>query len=689
MAAPTPFPSVLLAGPVAAPPPAPPHQPTPSTAEPVPEGHIRCSQCKKHKPPHDFPTRLVNLQPYQVCLAHAWYWTVAKKAVHWAPSETTPLEVLDGDVKSLKEGGEGAADKWMVEAGKEDRAALVERIAGAAGWKTKQISLRKSSAKPDSPPHPTFQYQLSPLSADDTTGNFKLTLYQHDVEHKYTLTIRPDDKNKQAPGPWARPGRVRGKKKQESEAPVEEKDEEEMLVPSMEEAAPTKKGKGKAKEMELALGPGKRKELGTTASFDLLLNAATAVNGDIVVDAPAKRSNPADEDAGQSFPPRSSQEMPPPPVPPARPAKKARRVEPSLISTTPSSTYASANFSSSLPTAPPTQSPFSAASASQPWAHFLSFPDLLGPASPASPSQKPPPPPPTMFDYSSDAGIMALLNTLAAATSPAASSSSLPTLPPHQPITLADLLANPLLEPPNIPLPPRQSAAPPLNSSSSFPSAPTPTPSTSAPRVPSSLRQSTSLAEVPAPSKAGKAFDDAVAEALGTPPASVSSGAAAVQKRSRRAGSEDLASGSEDDEEEDEDYYEDSIPDDSSNEGDGAGEGGKGGKLLEAADDDGASSFFESSAEETDYEDGEGGYSGSSEGSRADNGGGGGEDEDEEEEDWLAGFVSRQMPGMAVDEDEAEEEAADQYAPGGAGSRRRSFAGEEEEIDELEDSGAE
>lgn len=172
-------------------------------------------------------------------------------------------------------------------------------------------------------------------------------------------------------------------------------------------------------------------------------------------------------------------------------------------------------------------------------------------------------------------------------------SSSSKYVSPHT-LTLFEMLAMPDFDPPMIPLLPRQRAA-------------RPTPQT----------QTT-------PAAAGRELDGLVADALGgtTPREGESDEEEEEMERDRI--------------QVDEGDYEDSIPDDSSEDerdGEGDGEGDEG-------IDDGASvsSFFESSAEESAF------------------GSGDEEEEEEEEGDWLAGFVSKQMPGMVEDEEEEDEE---------------------------------
>lgn len=716
-----------------------------TSAPPPPTTSIRCSQCKKTKPLSDFPVRLINLQPYQVCRTHTWYWTKEKQAVHWVPEEVKSIERVSQEVLSVRGNVEGAVDKWMVKAASEDRAALVQRIATAGGWKSKALyaphpfplspvskliiqscsNVRKSGAKSDSPPHPTFHYSLNPLPAsspstsatpaDDSHGTFKLILYQHEADGSYTMTLRSDDKKKAPLQPWARPERVRktAKDKEEGAGGAGEavegaeaakkpkkaakvKPEKGVEKAKKKAATPAKgkgKGKGKAKatEADMETEPVQpRLPLQSNASFDLLVDAASALTaaGDIVVDvaSPSAPPPPTASKRRSVSNDRSSQEMPPPPVPPPRPPKKARRVEPSLISSHPS-TASSLNPSPFSPSIASTSSNHS-------WAGLFSFPEFIDPSL-ASPQQLQPPAAPVAhpFDYSTDAGIMAILNSL---TPSSTSTALLPTS--NQPLTLADLLANPYFDPPNIPLPPR----PP----------PTPAPPQPihphAPRASSRLRTSTSsfedasVEQGASARQVGQELDEAVAAAL--------EGAVAAMEHD--ATEEALDDEEEEEEEEDDEYYEDSIPDDSSEEEE-EGESGGGTTPAEydlrehdtprsiALDEDATPRSFggsEVSAEETESVRGgeRGGYSGS--------GGDDGEDsedveeEEDGDEDWLAGFALRQMPGlsngggMGQEEDEEERQWAGQNGKsGGGGKKGGSSAANVEEVDELDelDSGAE
>ncbi|GAA5855851.1 hypothetical protein JCM8547_000385 [Rhodosporidiobolus lusitaniae] len=598
---------------------------------------IRCSQCKTEKPVQAFPKRIVNLRPFQVCLQHLWYWTPAKQAESWAPATTKGVDQVCSEVRDLKKGVEGATDKWMVDGGTEDRAALVQRVATAGEWKSKPLKNRKSEAKSDSSPHPTFRYSLAPLSADDSFPSCLLVLYQHDTEGKYTLTVRPQTEGRS--GPWARPDRVR-KGKEESGVPAG------VGKAASSDKKKSEKGKGKekapkkGKEREAVGGKGKGKELQASHSLDVLIDAATAVEGDIVVDAPPNKELDT---------PRSSQEMPPPPVPLPRPPKKARRVEPSLISSKPIS----------APPASPSTAPFDSTASTASWSDFLSFPHLLHPP----PASQPTLPTAAPFDYSSDQAIMAFLNSL----TPSASTSA-PLPQANQPLTLADLLANPYFDPPNIPLQPRNQ---PVASTTSALPTPPPLVPPNAPRISSRVRQSTSsldladtaAASSPGPSKAGKELDDAVAAALG----------ASTSSTKRRRGNDEEDEEGEDSigeeslDEEEGGYYEDSIPDDSSEEGD-----------LQELDEEERSWGSESSAVDTEDDGG---------GRRRDSDS---EDDEDDGGDWLEGFMSRQMPGMSTgtegDEEEDGRERGDQPMQGVTPRRE---GDEVDELDELEESAGE
>lgn len=110
-----------------------------SPAPSPPPGHVRCSQCKKTKPLDEYPLRLINLRPYQVCTAHAWYWTQAKQLSQWAPTHRTSLGQVCNEAAGLTRGQKDAHGKWLVEARGDDRQALVDRIAAAGNWSAEEV----------------------------------------------------------------------------------------------------------------------------------------------------------------------------------------------------------------------------------------------------------------------------------------------------------------------------------------------------------------------------------------------------------------------------------------------------------------------------------------------------------------------------------------------------------------------
>ncbi|GAA5834984.1 hypothetical protein JCM9279_007165 [Rhodotorula babjevae] len=481
MSAPAPppaLPSVLAHPPTHAPPPS----PAPSSTA----VQVRCSQCKKDKPLDDYPLRLINLVPYQVCTAHAWYWTAAKQHSQWAPTRRTPFVDVCSEVSMA---GASAQGKWLVDGAVEDRPWFVEQLAAAGNWTPKEGKVRPTAAKGDAIPSPTWIYSLWPSSTSSAPAPaaqelFKLQLWYHESARAFTMTLMSDGASK-APGPWSRPGRVRP-----SQAPP---------APAAPPAAPT------------------------PSHLPLSFESASASR------APARSRTavPPPQQSSHQFVPsapslvaarnadRDREQMPPPPVPSARPAKKARRVEPQLVSPVPTS-----SGSSGLIT------PFSAAHAE--WSHFLSFPTLVQQPQPSSapPAQQP----------HRDSPLDPLL--LASLVQPSPSSTSTqhaPTAPsPAQdfrPLSLAELLSSAIFEPPIIDLPPRP---PPTHHARSHAHAPV--------------------------SRSGRELDAAVADALGATPDTL--------------GGDGSASGS--DEDEGRGYYEDSIPDESSADEDDEGAEGAG-----------------------------------------------------------------------------------------------------------------
>ncbi|BGP46467.1 hypothetical protein JCM10450v2_002312 [Rhodotorula kratochvilovae] len=436
-----PVPSVLVHRPLLPPSSAPRPPPPPSAPSPAEDGLIRCSQCKNRKPPSEYPARLINLQPYQVCTAHGWYWTPAKQLSQWAPATRSSLDKVCDEAVRVQSG----QAKWLVEGGAGDRPVLVERIAAAGNWTAEENQTRPSTAKGDAAPSPTWVYTLWPSSTSTTPAPepqqlHKLQLWHHEAAGVYTILLKADGAAKK-PAPWARPGRVRP-----SQAKKREEGAQAALLSG-----------GGAAPLRAAAGP------------------PAPDSGDIVVappPAPPKKRRarfaPSAPSAARDRD-RDRQQMPPPPVPAARPAKKARRVEPQLVSPMPTSSASA-----------PLQTPFSAAAGSE-WSHFLSFPTLLTPQ-PAPPHPNFPQQQQPSHDFPLDPLLFPSFPT-----TPAPAAAVQASDPP--PLSLAELLSSAIFEPPIIDLPPR---AP--------------------------------YAHAHAPSRAGRELDAAVADALGATPDAHSSG---------------------------------------------------------------------------------------------------------------------------------------------------------------------
>ncbi|GAA5921453.1 hypothetical protein JCM3775_003057 [Rhodotorula graminis] len=504
-AAPGAIPSVLAHPPTFA--------PAPSPAPTAPLGQVRCSQCKKDKPLDEYPLRLINLKPYQVCNAHAWYWTAAKQHSQWAPARYTAFHHVCDEVLM---GGPSAQGKWLVEGAFEDRSRFVEQVAAAGNWTAQELMTRPTKAKGDAIPSPTWVYSLSPASTSTAPAPelLKLQLWHHAAASAFTITLKSDDAA-QEPGPWAKKGRVRRSVAQQA--------------PSVPRAA-------------LTLPQPPSSSASTTASPGAALGSTAATPPEDRNRQLATFAALADA-AGAAARDRDREQMPPPPVPSARPAKRARRVEPQLVSPTPTSLGSSGLIT-----------PFSAAHAE--WSHFLSFPTLVQQPQNASAPPAQQPQQAQQRDFPLDPLLLSSL------VQPSPSSTSIrhaPAAPSpahnSRPLSLAELLSSAIFEPPIIDLPPR----------------PPPT------------HHVRAHSHAPAP-RSGREFDAAVADALGATPDALD-------------GDE---SGEGDSDDEGRGYYEDSIPDESSADDDEEEEEGAEG-AGDGADGASVSSFFESSAEETDY----------------------------------------------------------------------------------------
>ncbi|GAA5931960.1 uncharacterized protein JCM15063_001085 [Sporobolomyces koalae] len=586
------------------------HAPTASTSaipysdDQLPQLH--CSQCKRERPVTDFPIRLINLQPYLVCLAHEWYWTEAKRSLHWAPETTSSLqEACTAFTRIAHENPLEYEDRFMLDGDEGDMETIVSRLAAAGDWTYKKMTPRASRAKPshnDPPPPPMFLYGLRERM-DAKTTRYKLTVYFHRDVRKFTMTLKPEGKRDRSAGPWARPERTRSNK------PRQEENGSEPPPPPPPVTAPG------AKPMLIQHPMAEQSDSLSRAQID-------------------------------------AQQMPPPPIPSR---KKARRVEPSLVSPSPSrppnSSFPSQNLTYSSSTLG--ANPF--AHLQQPW--------------PVDPENASLPNPPASF-YNSNAQYRPSQSSSSSSASRQFLSSDA--------LTLFEMLANPAFDPPIIPLLPRPRTI---------------STSTSSHRAPAaiSVRTDTTPQQQTTPVASGKELDDAVADALGgrTP-------------RGQEEEDRDQVLRSDHDED---DYYEDSIPDDSSQDDDGRDDTLE--NEEEDDDDDDESSFFESSAEEEeeaedDRDEVDHGDSDENEDDDDDD-----DEEEEEEEDWLAGFVSKQMPGMVEEDDSGPDESKmpSRLLPS---SRRKSpikkrssrpskrsrrtkddVLDDEDEVDQLESSGGE
>ncbi|GAA5912522.1 uncharacterized protein JCM6883_005931 [Sporobolomyces salmoneus] len=581
-----------------------------SSTTPVDDGSLlRCSQCNVLRPSTDFPLRLINLQPYQVCFAHEWYWTDAKRLQHWAPEQTSTIQEVCDAFSEISRDDAEYDDRFMVDGQQRDLKGMVESLAKAGKWRIKELKPRRSRAKGADNGPPQFLYAFREES-NPKVNKFKLTIWFHEKERKFTMTLRPEIKKDRSEGAWARPERRTGEVVRRGQSHTGQNGRSNPASSSP------------ARNRNASAVNGSSSNLHPSGSTSLTLSRAQ----------------------------QDAQQMPPPPIPPR---KKARRVEPSLVSP-------------SLPRPPASHS---TSSYSTPTLHYsnalpqnhstlsLDAFDHLWPSNGAPPTLPIPPsvyanPDSNPSDPTSFVGSSARNQTSRSSTFESTNN-----------LTLFEMLANPAFDPPIIPLLPRPSRTSHSNSTSN----------------------STNMANSNA-ARSRRELEDAVADALGTRRFSQYDRSHAEEEEEEELGPSPIA--------EEEEDYEDSIPDDSSEEEDEDDQNARQGGEGEFEDDeDDASSFFESSTEE---------YSqfGSEEEEE--------EEEEEEGDDWLAGFVSTQMPGMAdagADDDDDEEESEE----GGmepepaesdhrghqieSASNKRRYEGREDsiddEVDELESSSEE
>lgn len=420
----------------------------------------------------------------------------------------------------------------------------------------------RALAQTDARPSPTYAYILNPISPSAPPDAYRLTFYHHESVGKYTIALRPEGKSKKASA-WSRPERTKaGKAKKAAEA-VDNGDLERPDAVTGVQSGP---------DTPASMSDG-------FAQFEPVL-PTPPVDFQVVGTPTEAGQPPPQRDKTARKRDRDREIMPPPPLPAARPPKKGRRIEPVLVSPAPSSSSSSSSTAQ--------QTAFSAA---HDWSRFLSFPTQYlanGDISTAPTTNGPSSSHPSQHDLRPTSHASP---SSAAAPSPAAH---------DRPLTLWEMLASSLFDPPNIDSPPAQPLQPIQNRRQSparlRSSAPAPTPPPATAVISPELTAAISRALTEAGYSTGGTFE--------TP-------AAPVEEEEEYV------------DEAEEGYYEDSIPDTSSEE-----EEDEEADAAEAAEGSDVSSFFESSAEETDY------------GSEA--GEEGGADE-EEEDDWLEGFAAQQM----------------------------------------------
>lgn len=441
-----------------------------------------------------------------------------------------------------------------------------------------------------------FAYNLIPRGRPKRSvgGGFRLNLYVHVLKSKITLTMKAEDLPKGSLA-WSRPDRWKSRKELASN---ETNGHQEPAAAAVDASAVRLESEQIARAQNLTTES-------APSPLEAALRAAAAVaaneaglsvpdQSDVWVNGngiqQGSRRSRADDEA-----------MPPPALPASRPAKRARRVEPLLVSP--------------MPTSNATSSTTSAFAAAPDWTRFLSFPTMTLPNGdiPIDPFLTTTSAPDTMS--SSNVGAVA-------AKAPKSRHVPPPKVPPSssissssRPLTLAEMLSSSLFEPPDIDLPPR--ATVPASSgtqhlqSSKHHAVRTQAAADSAAIAASAPSPAAALATQELVSALTSLRDGLYARSTGQSPAVVSDVVATpAQQSDHQRGDEDHES-----------YYEDSIPDTSSEE-----------EESDDDDDDAASrdigsdmsSFFESSSEEAD--------DGESEGEAAG-----------EEDNWLEGFAAQQM----------------------------------------------
>ncbi|KAM0788566.1 hypothetical protein ACM66B_001691 [Microbotryomycetes sp. NB124-2] len=184
----------------------------------------RCSQCKKHKPLHEYPTRLATLQPSLICKAHSWYWTQDKVDAHWAPEHLSSVQDICAQATAFIK-GRGSTDKWMMqEPSAEQKLQLVQAVAATAGMVASAITTRRSRAVKSKAPE-TAPYKLTAAQARDGSS-FRMSLTSHPDLQKLVIVIKEETSGRS--GPWSK------RKKDQTDS-----SKESSATPEVQSTAPT------------------------------------------------------------------------------------------------------------------------------------------------------------------------------------------------------------------------------------------------------------------------------------------------------------------------------------------------------------------------------------------------------------------------------------------------------------------
>lgn len=497
---------------------------------------------------------------------------------------------------------------------------------------------------------PMFGYNLVPRGRPKRSvgGGFRLNLYVHTLKSKITLTMKAEDLPKGSLA-WSRPDRWKSRKELASN---EVNGHQEPAAGGITATVDASAVRLESEQIARAQNPPIEQ---APSPLEAALRAAAAVAANEAgLSIPGQRDVWVNGDGIQQGSRRDRADdevMPPPALPASRPAKRARRVEPLLVSP--------------MPTSNATSSTTSAFAAAPDWTRFLSFPTMTLPNGdiPIDPFIATTSAP----DSASSPNVGAV-----AAKAPKRRHVPPPKVPPSssissssRPLTLAEMLSSSLFEPPDIDLPPRATA--PASSgtqhlqSSKHHAVRTQAAADSAAIAASAPSPAATLATQELVSALTSLRDGLYARSTGQSPAVVSDVVTTpAQQSDHQRGDEDHES-----------YYEDSIPDTSSEEDE-----------SDDDDDDAASrdigsdmsSFFESSSEEADD----------------------GESEDEaagEEDNWLEGFAAQQM-GLRRRHSVNELSSPDESGTRRSKRNRRKGARKEEgllddaaaaEVDELDD----